>query len=61
MISIEEAFGTTTGHQETIASIQRHLDEAEPLLGTGSPALATRAPSGNPAASASRPLQSREP
>jgi AcrR family transcriptional regulator len=30
MIDLEEAFGTTTGHQETIALIQRYLDEVEP-------------------------------
>jgi AcrR family transcriptional regulator len=38
MVGLEEAFGTTTGHQETIALIQRYLDEVEPLLppaGTG--------------------------
>jgi AcrR family transcriptional regulator len=32
MIGLEEAFGTTTGHQETIALIQQYLDEVEPLL-----------------------------
>jgi AcrR family transcriptional regulator len=45
MISLEEAFGTTTGHQETIALIQHYLDEAEPLLlQRGGPALASRRP-----------------
>jgi AcrR family transcriptional regulator len=31
MINLEEAFGTTTGHQETIVFIQHYLDQAEPL------------------------------
>jgi AcrR family transcriptional regulator len=31
MIDLEEAFGTTTGHQETITLIRQYLDEVEPL------------------------------
>lgn len=31
MIGLEEAFGTSTGHEETIALVRQYLDEVEPL------------------------------
>jgi hypothetical protein len=31
MMSLAEAFGTTTGHQETVVLILQYLDEVEPL------------------------------
>jgi AcrR family transcriptional regulator len=37
MAGLEEAFGTTTGHQEAISLIQRYLDQVEPLLPAAGP------------------------